>query len=128
MKYLLDTHLLLWLAQGTASKNVRKLVESATAELHFSAASILEVAIKNNLKRADFQVDPHVFRRGLTDNGYLELPINSAHAAYVVNLDEHHKDPIDRLLIAQATVEGITLLTSDATIARYSSSPISLVK
>jgi len=128
MKYLLDTHLLLWLAEGTASRNIRKVVESATAELYFSAASILEVAIKNNLKRADFQVDPHVFRRGLTDNGYVELPINSIHAAYVVNLEEHHKDPIDRLLIAQATVEGITLLTSDAMIARYASSPISLVK
>ncbi|HMW57398.1 MAG TPA: type II toxin-antitoxin system VapC family toxin [Accumulibacter sp.] len=103
------------------------LIKDETNALYFSPASIWEVAIKNALARADFRVDPHLFRRALLDNGYIELPINSEHTAGVANLPDHHQDPFDRLLIAQATVEGITLLTNDVQVAAYRMSPIRLV-
>jgi PIN domain nuclease of toxin-antitoxin system len=85
----------------------------------FSAASLWEIAIKQGLDRSDFQVDARVLRRGLLDNGYLELPINSAHAVSIASLPPLHKDPFDRIIIAQTTVEGITLLTTDAMVAQY---------
>jgi PIN domain nuclease of toxin-antitoxin system len=106
----------------------RTLIEDEENELLFSAASVCEVAIKNGLRRPDFQVDAHLFRRSLLDNGYIELAISGAHTAAVGNLPDHHKDPVDRLLIAQATVEGITLLTNDETVAEYKATPIRLVK
>jgi len=77
------------------------------------------VAIKRGLGRDDFQVDPRLLRRGLLDNGYAELPIRSEHAVAVDGLPTHHKDPFDRLLVAQAQVEGITLLTADPLVALY---------
>jgi PIN domain nuclease of toxin-antitoxin system len=125
MKLLLDTHLLLRAAAEDIG-SVRSLpVEAAILiddpdnELIFSAASIWEITIKNNLGRADFRADPYLLRRGLLDNGYIHLPIDSAHALAVGNLPNHHKDPFDRILIAQAAVEGITLVTSDPLIAIY---------
>jgi PIN domain nuclease of toxin-antitoxin system len=81
-----------------------------------------EVSIKNGLGRDDFSVNPRLLRRGLLDNGYVELPITSEHTVSLDNLPPIHKDPFDRLLIVQAMVEGITLLTSDALVARYSGS------
>jgi PIN domain nuclease of toxin-antitoxin system len=78
-----------------------------------------EVAIKRGLGREDFRVDPRLLRRGLLDNGYRELPITSEHAVAVDGLPPIHKDPFDRLLVAQATVEGIALLTADPLVARY---------
>lgn len=136
MKLLLDTHLLLWTSvasadvrsSGSLSKEARALIEDEENELLFSAASVWEVAIKNGLGRPYFKVDAHLFRRALLDNGYIELAISSAHTAGVGNLPDHHKDPFDRLLISQATVEGITLLTNDETVAEYKASPIRLVK
>ena len=71
------------------------------------------------MERADFLVDPRVLRMGLLDNGYLELPVRGEHAIGIDSLPPIHKDPFDRMLIAQATVEGITLLTSDAVVAQY---------
>ena len=121
MKLLLDTHLLLWLA-ATPKKLGKKalaLIEDADNELFFSAASIWEIAIKQGLGRADFVVDAHLLRRGLLDNGYQELPIQSVHAVAVNALPDIHKDPFDRMLIAQATVEGFVLLTADVTVAQY---------
>jgi PIN domain nuclease of toxin-antitoxin system len=85
----------------------------------FSAASLLEIVIKRGLGRADFQIDPLLFRRGLLDNGYSELPIGSEHAIAIEGLPLLHKDPFDRILIAQAAVEGITLLTMDSLVAQY---------
>ena len=121
MKLLLDTHLLLWAALDPykLSASALTLLEADDSELFFSAASLWEIAIKSALERANFQVDPRVLRRGLLDNGYTELPITSEHAVAVSSLPSLHKDPFDRLLVAQATVEGITLLTSDALVARY---------
>lgn len=124
MKLLLDTHLLLWAAGQSQqlSKSALDLIENPQNELFFSAASIWEITIKNGLGRADFQVDVSVLRRSLLDNGYAELTINSEHAVYVKSLQNINKDPFDRMLIAQSSVEGITLLTSDATVARYAGS------
>lgn len=121
MKLLLDTQLLLWAASEPARLKVatRRLLEDPRHELLFSAASIWEVSIKASLGRDDFDADPRVLRRGLLDNGYAELPVTGAHAAAVLDLPPHHRDPFDRLLVAQAQVEGITLLTADATVARY---------
>ena len=121
MKLLLDTHLLLRAAgqPERLSATVRSLIDSPENELLFSAASLWEVAIKRGLGRADFQANARLLRRGLLDNGYSELPIMSDHVVATESLPPIHKDPFDRLLVAQATVEGITLLTTDSVVARY---------
>lgn len=121
MKLLLDTHLLLWAAgqPNRLSKATRKLIDNPVNQLLFSAASIWEVAIKRGLGRSDFQADPRLLRRGLLDNGYTELPIRSDHVVAIDSLPPIHKDPFDRLLVAQVTVEGITLLTADSVVAQY---------
>ena len=121
MKLLLDTHLLLWAAgkPGRLSADARRLMKDAANELVFSAASLWEIVIKRGLGRDDFQVDPRLFRRGLLDNGYVELPIGSEHAVAIDGLPLLHKDPFDRILIAQALVEGIILLTMDPLVAQY---------
>jgi len=121
VKLLLDTHLLIWAAEGTEnlSPSARVVMEAPENELHFSAASLWEIAIKCSLNRADFQLDPRLLRRGLLDNGYLELTVRSEHAIAIGQLPPIHRDPFDRLLIAQAMVEGITLLTNDAIVAKY---------
>jgi PIN domain nuclease of toxin-antitoxin system len=121
MKLLVDTHLLLWAAgqPGRLSPAVRRLIDNPRNELLFSAASVWEVAIKRGLGRSDFQADPRLLRRGLLDNGYTELPVRSDHVVAIDGLPQIHKDPFDRLLVAQATVEGITLLTSDSVVAQY---------
>jgi PIN domain nuclease of toxin-antitoxin system len=121
MKLLLDTHLLLW-AAGEPERlpaEVRALIEEMGNELLFSAASLWEVAIKRGLGRLDFQADARLLRRGLLDNGYSELPIISDHVVAIESLPPIHKDPFDRVLVAQATVEGITLLTLDPVVAQY---------
>ncbi len=121
MKLLLDTHLLLWVAglPDRLSADALALIDSPGNELFFSAASLWEIVIKHELGRADFQVDARLLRRGLLDNGYSELPIGSEHAVAIDSLPSIHKDPFDRILVAQATVEGITLLTSDPLVAQY---------
>jgi len=121
MKLLLDTHLLLWAAgsPGQLPATARILMEDLQNELLFSAASLWEIVIKRSLGRSDFQVDARVLRRGLLDNGYQELAITSEHTVFIDSLPLLHKDPFDRILVAQATVEGITLLTADALVAQY---------
>ncbi|MBK7424279.1 MAG: type II toxin-antitoxin system VapC family toxin [Propionivibrio sp.] len=121
MKLLLDTHLLLWAAGSPdlLPAAARPLLEDAQNELLFSAASLWEIAIKSGLGRSDFKVDARVLRRGLLDNGYQELVITSEHAVFIDSLLPLHKDPFDRILLAQASVEGITLLTTDSLVAQY---------
>jgi len=121
MKLLLDTHLLLWAAgePKRLSKQARTLIDNPDNELLFSAASLWEVAIKRGLGREDFKVDARLLRRGLLDNGYSELPIISDHVVATESLPPIHKDPFDRVLVAQATVEGVTLLTIDSLAAQY---------
>jgi PIN domain nuclease of toxin-antitoxin system len=121
VKLLPDTHLLLWAAgqPERLSKKARALLNAPENELFFSAASLWEVVVKRSLGRADFKVDARVLRRGLLDNGYSELPIGSEHTVALESLPPLHKDPFDRMLVAQAQVEGITLLTADARVAQY---------
>ncbi len=87
--------------------------------LYFSAASIWEIVIKNGLQRPDFNVDAHLLRRSLIENGYRELPIASQHTLAVAHLPFIHKDPFDRILVAQAGFEGFLLLTMDDRVAQY---------
>ncbi|WP_250658693.1 type II toxin-antitoxin system VapC family toxin [Alkalimarinus coralli] len=121
MKLLLDTHILLWAAgePRRLSEKALALINSQENELFFSVASLWEVVIKNALGRKDFKADASVLRRGLLDNGYIELPIASEHAVTVGSLPLIHKDPFDRILIAQAITEGFTLVTADSTIIKY---------
>lgn len=121
MTILPDTNLVLWAFNAPAllSREAESLIANPNNRIYFSAATIWEVAIKNALNKPDFAVDPEVLRESLLANGYLELPITSAHAAAVRNLPPIHKDPFDRILIAQAMLEGITLLTTDRKVARY---------
>lgn len=121
MKLLLDTHLLLWAAgqPDRLSRAARRLIDDPDNALLFSAASLWEVAIKRGLGRDDFAVDPRLLRRGLIENGYGELAVTSEHAIAVDLLPPIHKDPFDRLLIAQSTIEAVALLTADPIVARY---------
>jgi PIN domain nuclease of toxin-antitoxin system len=121
MKLLLDTHLLLWAAAGAGlSKTASDLIGDPDNEIYFSAASIWEIAIKSGLGRPAFEIDAGVFRRELLESGYEEMAIGGSHAAAVSRLPDLHKDPFDRILIAQAIVEGITLLTADQAVLAYS--------
>jgi PIN domain nuclease of toxin-antitoxin system len=124
MKFLLDTQLLLWAAgqPDKLSDAARNLLNDQDNDLLFSAASLWEVAIKKSLGRNDFSVDPRLLRRGLQDNGYIELMITGEHAVAIDILPTIHKDPFDRILIAQALCEGITLLTTDAVVGSYPAS------
>lgn len=128
MIILLDTHLLLWAAYDPEklSSESQQLIEDQENTLLFSAASIWEVAIKSGLGREDFRADPRVLRRALLEAGYQELMISGLHAAAVIDLPPVHNDPFDRLLVAQARTEGVTLLTADATVADYGP-PVRLV-
>jgi len=124
VRVLLDTHLLLWAAAGSPrlSAEARGIIEDPGNELLFSAASIWEVAIKNGLGRADFRVDPRALRAGLLAAGYAELVITGAHVLAVDGLPAVHRDPFDRLLLAQALAEGVVLVSSDPMVGRYAGS------
>jgi PIN domain nuclease of toxin-antitoxin system len=111
--------MLLWAAAGTLPGKAESLVVDANNTLYFSSASIWEIGIKKSLGRSDFRVDPEVLRRGLLDNQYNELCITSLHALAVNDLPMLHKDPFDRMLLAQAKSEGISLLTSDSIMREY---------
>lgn len=128
MNLMLDTHLLLWAAGSPErlSVSTAALINDEDNVLYFSAASLWEIVIKSGLGRDDFQVDPHLFRRGLLENGYLELPILSQHVLSISHLPDIHKDPFDRMLVAQAQSEGFMLLTSDERVASYPG-PVKLV-
>lgn len=121
MKLLLDTHLILWAAKGDEklSSAAEKMISDPENELLFSPVSIWEMTIKNALKRPDFKANTRLIRRGMLDNGYSELPMTSEHALCVDTLPEIHRDPFDRILIAQAKSEGILLLTTDRLLDQY---------
>jgi PIN domain nuclease of toxin-antitoxin system len=121
VKLLLDTQLLLWAAAQPERLPLaaRTMIEDARNQLLFSAASIWEVAIKSGLGRSDFRADARLLRRGLLDNGYEELAIAGEHVVATAGLPPIHKDPFDRLLVAQSAVEGILLVTADPAVAKY---------
>jgi PIN domain nuclease of toxin-antitoxin system len=122
MRLLLDTHILLW-ALSEPSKLSRaarqSLLDPANVVL-FSAASIWEIAIKSQLRRSDFAADPDEVTRAAEASGFDELPVRAQHAALTGRLPAHHRDPFDRLLIAQALCEPARLLTVDAALRPYS--------
>ncbi len=121
MNLLLDTHLVLWAASEPQrlSARTRVLLLDPANQLVFSSASLWEISIKNGLDRADFNVDPRRLWRMLLVNGYRELAVTSEHTVAVNDLPPLHRDPFDRILVAQARVEGLTLLTADKAVARY---------
>ncbi|MEK6815636.1 MAG: type II toxin-antitoxin system VapC family toxin [Nitrospirota bacterium] len=121
MRILLDTHLLLW-AMAASRKlppTVKAQVLDPANDIYFSAASLWEIAIKRGLRRDDFRIDPDALMAALRESGFLELPIAATHAVGVAQLPPIHKDPFDRLLVAQSMAEPMTLLTNDATLADY---------
>jgi len=121
VKLLVDTHLLLWAASQPSrlSPAARALLGDTGKQPYFSAACLWEIVIKGALGRRDFAVDASRLRRGLIDNGYLELPIAGTHTLAVASLPVVHRDPFDRIQIAQARIEGMLFLTSDVTLADY---------
>ena len=124
MRLLLDTHVLLWAAEDSPrlSAAARSLILARENETIFSVASLWEIAIKSGQGREDFVVDAGDLRTNLLANSYEELAILGPHVLFTSRLPAIHKDPFDRLLVAQSLVEGLTLLTSDALVARYSAS------
>jgi PIN domain nuclease of toxin-antitoxin system len=121
VRLLLDTHLLLWIAEDSdrLSAAALELIEDEANDLAFSVASLWEVSIKFAIARASFEVEPRAFRHGLLEIGFQELAISSEHVIATSLLPLIHRDPFDRLLAAQAAVDGLTLLTADAELARY---------
>ena len=121
MQLLVDTHLLLW--SVAASKKLpakaRELLTDPANEVLYSAASVWEIAIKSGLRRDDFRVDLPRLMRAFNTAGFTELPVTSAHAARVTSLPDLHKDPFDRLLVAQALTEPAILLTNDEQLGQY---------
>lgn len=121
MRLLVDTHLLLWASARSRRlpKEARRLLENPRNEVHFSAASLWEIAIKLGLGRRDFRVDLGLLRPALPRMGFIELAVTGAHAERVVDLPPIHRDPFDRLLIAQSLSETLTLLTNDDALEPY---------
>ena len=119
--YLLDTHVLLWTAldSPSLSAEARGIIADPTGDILFSVASIWEVVLKNGLGRRDFAVDPVRLREQAIRAGFGELPIRSPHVLEVSSLPQVHSDPFDRILLAQARVEQLTLLTSDQKVLQY---------
>jgi len=121
VRLLLDTHLLLWAAASSKRlpREARELMEDDSNDVYYSAASIWEIGIKSSLRRKDFRIDLSQLLAMLPEMGLVELPITAAHAAGVTGLPAIHRDPFDRLLIAQSIAEPLTLLTNDALLERY---------
>lgn len=121
--YLLDTHVLLWAstASDRLSPRAREIFLNPEAQLVFSAASLWEITIKIGLERSDFRHDPVRLRAGLIEHGYEELAIQSEHALATAALPAIHRDPFDRILLAQARHEGLLLMTADRTLQEYGS-------
>lgn len=119
MRLLLDTHVFLWAVGGSPllTPTARRLIEAAD-EVRVSAASIWEVAIKARLGKVN--ADPDELAASIEPSGFVELPVTAAHAAGVAQLADHHRDPFDRLLVAQAMAEPLRLLTADKVLQNYS--------
>lgn len=121
MRILVDTQILIWAGQGSSrlSRRASAIFDDPANRIIFSAVSVAEVAIKHALRRPDFPVDPRDFRAALLDNEYEELALYGDHACRLLDLPPIHKDPFDRMLIAQALAEGIVFLTADTTLGGY---------
>lgn len=129
MRILLDTHVLIWavIEPKRLSTPVRERLTDTADDVMFSAASIWEIAIKAALGRADFGVSPQVVLDSARDSGFIELPVTSDVALKVAHLPLHHRDPFDRLLVAQALSEPAVLYTVDAQLSAYSADLVTLI-
>lgn len=128
MKLLLDTQIVLWAAgqPERLSKSARTLLTTPENLLFFSVASLWEIVIKRGLGRADFEVNPRRLRKMLIAHGYSELAVGAEHVLAIEALPPIHKDPFDRLLLAQARTEGMLLLTVDASLSQYKESVLTV--
>lgn len=128
MRFLLDTHILLWALEGSSrlSPDAFDLISSEDNDVFFSAASIWEIAVKHSLRRSEFQAEPKLIADEAKRAGLMELPITANVASGVSDLPWHHRDPFDRLLIAQAKAEPVRLLTADRVLLAYPA-PVDLV-
>ncbi|MEW5847860.1 MAG: type II toxin-antitoxin system VapC family toxin [Myxococcota bacterium] len=117
---LLDTHALIWWVSDspTLSLTARTSIEQAP-EVFVSAVNVWEIAIKRSLGKLHLHVTQEDLARIAPTFGFTELPVTARHAAAVENLPWHHADPFDRLLVAQAQLEGATLVTADTVLAAY---------
>jgi len=129
MRLLLDTHILLWSLADPRRlpESAREAIETGDNEILFSAASIWEIAIKAQLLRAEFGVDTATIISAARETRFTELAIGAEHAAAVSALPPHHKDPFDRLLMAQAFTEPARLVTADKALAAYSNDLVWLI-
>ena len=125
MKLLLDTHIYLWwLADSPAlPASARKMIETAE-KVYVSSASLWESAIKSGIGKLDVNQEELV--AGILESGFTELPVKSEHTVALLRLENHHKDPFDRMLIAQALSEPLHFLTVDSLLTRYSALVISV--
>jgi PIN domain nuclease of toxin-antitoxin system len=121
MRLLVDTHLLLWAAAKSRRlpREARRLLEDPANEVHYSAAGLWEIAIKAALRRPDFRIDLALLRSALAAMDFTELAVSGAHAERLAHLPAIHKDPFDRMLVAQSFSEPLVLLTNDAGLAPY---------
>ncbi|UFP96209.1 type II toxin-antitoxin system VapC family toxin [Gloeobacter morelensis] len=122
MSYLLDTHAFLWFISGDTrlSTNARTIIENEGNEIYLSVASIWEISIKARLGRLELIGSPEkVIQDNMDSNGFICLPIEKSHALQIYNLPDHHRDPFDRILIAQSQVESLILITTDYQIKQY---------
>ena len=121
MRFLVDTHLLLWAAAKSRRlpREARKLLEDPANEVLWSAASLWEIVIKAALRKPDFRVDVGLLRPALAEMGFDELPVSGAHAERLASLPPLHKDPFDRMLVAQSLTEPLVLLTNDGVLGAY---------
>ena len=121
MRRLLDTNVLLWTVTSSRrlSKRTRALIEDPATDVFYSAASLWEIAIKAGFRRREFRIDVETFHEALPEVGLAELPIRAGHAVAVTKLPDVHRDPFDRMLVAQALIEPLVLLTNDEILAKY---------
>jgi PIN domain nuclease of toxin-antitoxin system len=126
MKILLDTQILLWAAIGKLPPQAERYVADMKNSLFFSSAAIWEVVFKRGSSRSYFYVDPAALYSGLLGAGYMELPVLGKHTLLVQTLPAFHKDPFDRLMLAQAASEGMTFLTADKQLNQYPCSIITI--
>lgn len=128
MNLLLDTHVALWAITDSPKLplKARELISSPKTNVWISSASIWEIAIKHALGRGDMPISSQDALRYFSDSGYRRLPIEAEHALAVEDLPAHHGDPFDRMLVAQALVEPMRLMTHDAIVALYSDTIIKI--
>lgn len=121
MKYLLDTHIVIWLARepNKLSKTVADILENTENTIYFSTVNLWEIALKTNLKKDGFKFDTVKLYQRLLENGFLELGIDHKYTKILEDLPIIHKDPFDRMLIAQSMIDDLCLITNDDKIVQY---------